>query len=149
MHTFLIILNCRLFTVNRARGEPSVLKRTDRHFRVTRMLVIYLCSFGILLLPHQIMWFILDFGGGDQMLYFFDVLSVLYVLTYSITISNPILFFVYNVEFRTDMWYILRYVRIRPLQLCLLLLATQCYLIIRQALLGFIGSRSVRSHCNC
>lgn len=74
------------------------------------MLIIYLCAFAILLLPHQIMWFILDFGGGDKMPYFWDVLAVLYVLTYSITISNPVLFFVYNVEFRSDMWYFLRYV---------------------------------------
>lgn len=73
------------------------------------MLIVYLVVFAVLLLPHQIMWFMLDFGNGANDPHFFDVLGFLYVFTYLITVTNVVMFFRLNSEFQSDLWFFLRY----------------------------------------
>ena len=93
--------------------EPVRAKKRERHRSVNNMLLAFTLVFAVLLLPHQIMWFILDFGGGDSMPHFRSTLNVLYILTYFITIANPILFYVYNKEFQKDFAYFLKFRCIR------------------------------------
>lgn len=93
--------------------EPSRAKRRDRHRSVNNMLLAYIIVFAVLILPHQIMWFLLDFNNGGDMPHFYSTLNVLYILTYSITIANPILFYIYNEEFHRDFAYFLKFKCIR------------------------------------
>lgn len=76
-------------------------------------MLAYIIVFAVLLLPHQIMWFLLDFKDGINMPHFLSVLNVLYTLTYSITIANPILFYTYNDEFQQDFLYFLKFKCVR------------------------------------
>ena len=85
--------------------DPERASRRDRHSRIVRMMISYVAAFAIFLLPHQIMWFIQDFSDGDKKPHFQDVMYILYIFTYSVTIVNPILFFAYNPEFRRHFWY--------------------------------------------
>ncbi|KAJ7389027.1 hypothetical protein OS493_034161 [Desmophyllum pertusum] len=85
--------------------DPERACRRDRHSRIVRMMVAYAVVFAIFLLPHQIMWMIQDFGDGAKKLYFQDVVNIMYIFTYSVTIVNPILFFAYNPEFRRHFWH--------------------------------------------
>ena len=85
--------------------DPERASRRDRHSRVMRMMVSYVIVFALFLLPHQIMSLIQDFGNGDKKLHFKDAKYVLNIFTYSVTIANPVLFFVYNPEFRRHFWH--------------------------------------------
>lgn len=93
--------------------EPVRAKKRERHRSVTNMLLAFTLVFAVLLLPHQIMWFILDFGEGDSLPHFWSTQNVLYILTYSITIANPILFYFYNKEFQRDFAYFLKFKCVR------------------------------------
>lgn len=88
--------------------DPERASRRDRHYRILRMLVCYVVVFAVFLLPHQIMWLVKDFGDGDKKLYFTDTLNVLYIFTYSATIVNPLMFFLFNPEFKRHLWHFLK-----------------------------------------
>lgn len=88
--------------------DPERAARRERHCRIIRMMVAYVLSFAVFLLPHQIMWLILDFANGEKKLYFRDVLNIVYIFTYAITIINPILFFIYNPEFKRHLLHYLK-----------------------------------------
>lgn len=85
--------------------DPERASRRDRHSRIVRMMASYVIVFAFFLLPHQIMSLIQDFGNGDKKLHFKDATYVLNIFTYGLTIANPILFFVYNPEFRRHFWH--------------------------------------------
>ena len=85
--------------------DPERASRRDRHSRIVRMMVSYVIVFAVFLLPHQIMSLIQDFGNGDKKLHFKDATYVLNIFTYSVAIANPVLFFVYNPEFRRNFWH--------------------------------------------
>lgn len=89
--------------------EPQRAKRRDRHHNVNSLLLAYIWVFAILLLPHQIMWFLLDFDNGENKPYFQSVLNVLYILTYSTAVANPVIFFLYQPEFKKDLNYFLKF----------------------------------------
>jgi len=88
--------------------DPERATRRARHHRILRMVVAYVIVFAIFLLPHQIMWLIKDFGDGEKKLHFTDAQNVLYIITYSITIVNPVMFFIYNPEFKRHFWHFLK-----------------------------------------
>lgn len=88
--------------------DPERAIRRERHNRILRMLVDYVIVFAIFLLPHQIMWFVKDFGDGDKRLYFGDAMNVVYIFTYSMTIINPVMFFRFNPEFRRHLWHFVK-----------------------------------------
>lgn len=88
--------------------DPERVGRRDRHQRILRMLVAYIVVFAILLLPYHIMWFIKDFDDGEEKLYFQDTLNVIHVFTYSVTVFNPIIFFLYNPEFKRHLRYLIQ-----------------------------------------
>lgn len=88
--------------------DPERASRRARHHRILRMMVAYVIAFAVFLLPHHIMWLIKDFDDGEKKLHFTDAQNVLYIFTYSITIVNPILFFVYNPEFKRHFWHYLK-----------------------------------------
>ena len=108
---FLTYLICdTLFTFNFSYKilDPERASRRDRHSRIVRMMVSYVIVFALFLLPHQIMSLIQDFGNGDKKLHFKDTMYILNIFTYSVTIANPVLFFVYNPEFRRHFWHFLK-----------------------------------------
>ncbi|KAK3708368.1 hypothetical protein QZH41_014827 [Actinostola sp. cb2023] len=97
-----------------ATREQTKVQRKARHRRVNLMLIIYILIFAVLVLPEQICRFVLDFQAGNMKPYFFDIMKLLYFLPLTITVTNPILFFKFNQEFRSDMWYFLRCSCCRP-----------------------------------
>ncbi|KXJ14807.1 neuropeptide Y receptor type 6 [Exaiptasia diaphana] len=100
------IVGKRELDVAVTRDQVKV-QRKARHRRVNFMLIIYLLVFAFLSLPEHICRFLLDFQGANMKPYFFDIMKLLYVLPLLLTITNPILFFKFNQEFRSDMWYFL------------------------------------------
>ncbi|XP_031564382.1 prolactin-releasing peptide receptor-like [Actinia tenebrosa] len=91
-----------------AARERATIERKARHRRVNNMLIVYILIFAVLILPHHINRFVLDFAAGNMKPYFFAIMKLLYFLTLLITVTNPLLFFYFNQEFRKDMWHILR-----------------------------------------
>ena len=54
------------------------------------------------------MWFIKDFDDGEEKLYFQDTLNIIHIFTYSVTVFNPIIFFIYNPEFKRHLSYLIQ-----------------------------------------
>nr|UQI50268.1 prolactin-releasing peptide receptor [Haliclona caerulea] len=106
MVTMYIVARRELFSS--AARERKTIERKARHRRVNNMLIIYILIFAVLILPHHINRFVLDFAAGNMEPYFFSVMKLLYFLTLLITVTNPLLFFYFNQEFRKDMWFFLR-----------------------------------------
>ena len=88
--------------------DPERATRRDRHHRIIRLMLVYVLVFAIFLLPHQIMGLVLDFGDGGNQSYFEDIRHVLYIFAYGITVVNPVLFFIFNPEFKRDFWHFLK-----------------------------------------
>ena len=67
------------------------------------MLAIIVLVFAICTLPHHLMWLILDFSAGTLWVHFWDLLNIMYIFTYTNSVANPIVFFVFNEELRKMM----------------------------------------------
>ncbi|XP_032233853.1 RYamide receptor [Nematostella vectensis] len=92
---------------NAVTKDRQLQKRAARHRRVNTMLIVYIVVFAVITLPEHVSRFVMDWGQGNLKPYFFAVMKLLYFLILSITVTNPVLFFYYNPEFKKDLFYFL------------------------------------------
>lgn len=74
------------------------LKRSKRHVRAVRMVVLFVVVFAVCMLPHQCVWLWITFGKDVQ--YSDNLLTFAYMFTFTSSFANPLLYFTHNPALR-------------------------------------------------
>ena len=80
------------------------LKRSRRHVRAVRMVVLFVIVFAICMLPHQVVWLWLTFG--KEVRYSDNLLTFAYMFTFTSSVANPLVYFTHNPALRTRLFAI-------------------------------------------
>lgn len=75
------------------------LKRSRRHARAMRMVILFVVVFAICMLPHQVVWLWMTFG--DKVEHSSSLLTVAYMFTFTSSVVNPLVYFKHNPALRT------------------------------------------------
>lgn len=78
----------------------SQVKEKEANKRATIMFVIVVTVFTIFMLPNQIIWLWVDFGKGMSTPGFERAMIICWLFTYSNSVFNPVIFTVFNRDFR-------------------------------------------------
>ncbi|XP_068751046.1 galanin receptor type 1-like [Montipora capricornis] len=74
------------------------LKRSKRHVRAVRMVVLFVAVFAVCMLPHQVVWLWIAFGKNVE--YPVNLLTFAYMFTFTSSFANPLVYFTHNPSFR-------------------------------------------------
>lgn len=74
------------------------LKRSKRHVRAVRMVILFVVVFAVCMLPHQVVWLWITFGKDVH--YSDDLLTFAYMFTFTSSFANPLVYFTYNPALR-------------------------------------------------
>ena len=75
------------------------MKRSRRHVRTVRMVILFVAVFAVCMLPHQVVWLRYAFGKNVQ--YPDNLLTFAYIFTFTSSFVNPLLYFTHNPSLRT------------------------------------------------
>lgn len=70
------------------------LKRSRRHVRAVRMVILFVVVFAVCMLPHQVVWLWITFGKDVQ--YSDNLLTFAYMFTFTSSFANPLVYFTHN-----------------------------------------------------
>lgn len=89
----------------RARNENRQLQdmQAEETRKIGRMLRVVTTIFGVCVLPTNVMWLWLEFGEADKhYVYFWDLVAICNIITFSNSASNPICYTILSENFRTE-----------------------------------------------
>ena len=106
----LSIIACAYYCIGvdlkrRARNENRVLQdiQSEETRKIVRMLKVVTTIFAVCVLPTNIMWLWLDFGEADKRYrYFWELVALCNILTFSNSASNPICYTILSENFRNE-----------------------------------------------
>jgi len=78
------------------------LKRSRRHVRAVRMVVLFVAVFAVCMLPHQVVWLWITFG--KDVTYSDSLLTFAYMFTFTSSFANPLLYFTHNPSLRARLF---------------------------------------------
>lgn len=78
------------------------LKRSRRHVRAVRMVILFVVVFAVCMLPHQVVWLWITFGKNVQ--YSDNLLTFAYMFTFTSSFANPLLYFTHNPSLRARLF---------------------------------------------
>lgn len=70
------------------------LKRSRRHVRAMRMVILFVVVFAVCMLPHQVVWLWITFG--KEVNYSDNLLTFAYMFTFTSSFANPLVYFTQN-----------------------------------------------------
>lgn len=80
------------------------LKRSRRHVRAVRMVILFVVVFAICMLPHQVVWLWMTFG--DNVEHSSSLLTFAYMFTFTSSVVNPLVYFTHNPALRARLFAI-------------------------------------------
>ena len=96
-------------------GRKSVLsekKSSNRwnnpNVRATKMFILVVVVFAVFMLPNQVVWLWADFGGGFEHQNFQIAAIVCWLFTYTNSVCNPLIYFMFSKDFRSGFKRLLR-----------------------------------------
>lgn len=78
------------------------LKRSRRHVRAVRMVVLFVAVFALCMLPHQVVWLWITFG--KDVTYSDNLLTFAYMFTFTSSFANPLVYFTHNPSLKTRLF---------------------------------------------
>lgn len=78
------------------------LKRSRRHVRAVRMVVLFVVVSAVCMLPHQVVWLWITFGKDVH--YSNNLLTFAYMFTFTSSFANPLLYFTHNPSLRARLF---------------------------------------------
>ena len=78
------------------------------NIRATKMFIAIVVIFAIFMLPNQIVWLWSDFGGGQEHPGLNQARIICWLFTYTNSVFNPIIFTIFNRDFRSGVLKIFR-----------------------------------------
>lgn len=76
------------------------LKRSKRHVRAVRMVVLFVVVFAVCMLPHQVVWLWITFGKEVNSE---NLLTFAYMFTFTSSFANPLVYFTQNPALKTKL----------------------------------------------
>ena len=78
--------------------------------KATKMFIVVVVVFAIFMFPNQVVWLWADFGGGINDPDFTKISIVCWLFTYTNCVVNPIIFAIFNKDFREGFKRIFEYI---------------------------------------
>ena len=74
----------------------------ESNVRVTKMFIAIVMIFAIFMLPNQVVWLWIDFGGGQQHFRLNIIKIICWLFTYTNCVCNPFIFIIFFQDFRSE-----------------------------------------------
>ena len=81
------------------------MKRSRRHNRAARMVIMFIVVFAVCMLPHHAVWLWITFGANVP--FSEDLLTFSYMFTFTSSFANPLVYFTHNPAFKARLLRIL------------------------------------------
>lgn len=86
----------------------------ESNVRVTKMFIAIVAIFAIFMLPNQIVWLWIDFGGGQRHFQLNTIKIICWLFTYTNCVCNPFIFITFFKDFRSEVLALPRRLWKRP-----------------------------------